>query len=55
VAFADAVGARRMLMFHHDPLHTDADLEALEARARSLSRNGSRPELAREGMVLELG
>jgi phosphoribosyl 1,2-cyclic phosphodiesterase len=55
VAFADAVGVRRMLMFHHDPQHSDADLEALEARARSLSRNGLQPELAREGMVLELG
>jgi phosphoribosyl 1,2-cyclic phosphodiesterase len=55
VAFADAVRARRMLMFHHDPLHSDAELEQLVARAQSLSRNGSQPELAREGMVLELG
>jgi phosphoribosyl 1,2-cyclic phosphodiesterase len=55
VAFAEAVSVRRMLMFHHDPLHSDADLEAMEARARSLSRNGLEPELAREGMVLELG
>ena len=42
-------------MFHHDPLHSDAELEALVARAQSLSRNGLQPELAREGMVLELG
>jgi phosphoribosyl 1,2-cyclic phosphodiesterase len=54
VAFADVVGARRFLMFHHDPLHSDAALEELEQRARELSRNSSEPALAREGMVLEL-
>lgn len=54
VAFAEAVSVRRMLMFHHDPLHSDSELEAMEARARSLARNGLKPELAREGMVLEL-
>jgi phosphoribosyl 1,2-cyclic phosphodiesterase len=54
VAFADVVGARRLLMFHHDPLHSDAALEEMEERARQLSRNSSEPALAREGMVLEL-
>lgn len=54
VAFADAVRARRLLMFHHDPLHSDAALEEMEQRARELSRNSSEPSLAREGMVLEL-
>jgi phosphoribosyl 1,2-cyclic phosphodiesterase len=55
VAFARAVGARRMLLFHHEPNHSDGSLERLEARARSLSGGDEvRPTLAREGMVVEL-
>ena len=56
VAFGRIVGARQLVLFHHDPGHGDASLERLEARARSLSRaNGAaEPSLAREGMVLEL-
>jgi phosphoribosyl 1,2-cyclic phosphodiesterase len=55
VAFARAVGARRLLLFHHEPGHTDGSLERLEARARSLvGRDDARPTLAREGMVVEL-
>ena len=53
VEFAEAVGARRLVLFHHDPLHTDGDLEAIERRARQLSSNGAvPPELAYEGMEL---
>jgi phosphoribosyl 1,2-cyclic phosphodiesterase len=55
VAFAGAVGARRLVLFHHDPGHSDATLEQLEARARSLAPQGEAPPtVAREGMVLEL-
>jgi phosphoribosyl 1,2-cyclic phosphodiesterase len=55
VAFAEAVGARRLLLFHHDPMHSDRSLERLEETARSLARgNGLMPTLAREGMVVEL-
>jgi phosphoribosyl 1,2-cyclic phosphodiesterase len=55
VAFAQAVGARRLVLFHHEPRHTDVSLERLEARARSLvGRNEDWPALAREGMVVEL-
>jgi phosphoribosyl 1,2-cyclic phosphodiesterase len=55
VAFTRAVGARRLVLFHHEPRHTDSSLERLEARARSLiGRNEVRPTLAREGMVVEL-
>jgi phosphoribosyl 1,2-cyclic phosphodiesterase len=55
VAFTDAVGARRLVLFHHDPSHGDGSLERLEARARSLARRAEAPPtLAREGMVLEL-
>jgi phosphoribosyl 1,2-cyclic phosphodiesterase len=55
VEFTQAVGARRLLLFHHEPAHSDGLLEHLEARAKSLAgRNGVRPTLAREGMVVEL-
>ncbi len=55
VAYAEAVGARRLLLFHHEPQHGDALLDRLEARARALAgRNGDGPALAREGMVVEV-
>ncbi|HEY2940478.1 MAG TPA: MBL fold metallo-hydrolase [Gaiellaceae bacterium] len=55
VAFTHAVGARRVVLFHHEPRHGDGSLARLEVRARSLAaRNGVEPTLAREGMVLEL-
>jgi len=55
VAYTRAVGARRLLLFHHEPARDDAALEQLEARARSLAGgNGLRAELAREGMTVEL-
>jgi len=55
VAFKRAVGARRLVLFHHDPLHTDESLTALEERAQSLAGpDEDQPAIAREGMVLEL-
>jgi phosphoribosyl 1,2-cyclic phosphodiesterase len=39
VAFTRAVGARRLVLFHHEPRHDDGSLEVM---------------LAREGMVVEL-
>jgi phosphoribosyl 1,2-cyclic phosphodiesterase len=52
-AFADLVGADRLVLFHHDPDHDDAAVEHLEATARARRTAGS-VEAAREGMVLEL-
>ena len=55
VAFCRAVGADRLVLFHHEPDRPDEELEALEARARELTGGDrSPPVLAREGMVLEL-
>lgn len=55
VAYARAVGARSLMLFHHEPRHADDSLERLEDRARSLfGPNGDQPTLAREGMVVEL-
>ena len=56
VAFTHAVGARRLVLFHHEPRHGDRLLEQLEDRARELSNGsgGPSPTLAHEGMVVEL-
>jgi phosphoribosyl 1,2-cyclic phosphodiesterase len=55
VAFTRAVGARRLVLFHHEPRHDDGSLERLETRAQSLAgRNVAEVMLAREGMVVEL-
>lgn len=55
VTFARLAGVRRLVLFHHDPLHTDDELEALEARARDLwGAAGEPPELAREGTTVQV-
>jgi ribonuclease BN (tRNA processing enzyme) len=46
--FARLAGAKRLLLFHHDPNHSDDELEALCARVRELWADGS-VDLAREG------
>ena len=49
-----AVGARRLVLFHHDPRHADRFLELLQAQAEELTAERDEPPvLAREGMVLE--
>jgi phosphoribosyl 1,2-cyclic phosphodiesterase len=56
VAFTRAVDARRLVLFHHEPRHSDGLLEQLEDRARALANvdGGRSPTLAHEGMVFEL-
>jgi phosphoribosyl 1,2-cyclic phosphodiesterase len=55
VGYAEALGARRLVLFHHEPAHSDESLERLETEARAaVPGNGHPPELAREGMVIEL-
>ena len=55
VTFASLARARRVVLFHHDPMHTDAELDALEERAHELWRGpGPAPELAAEGLVVDL-
>ena len=51
MAYAQAVGARRVVLFHHEPEHSDDALFTLEDRAKS---SGRPAELARDGMVVEL-
>ena len=53
--FAGIAEARQLVLFHHDPLHTDAELEVLAERAGELWGDAdARPTLAREGMELAL-
>lgn len=55
VSFARMTGAERLVLFHHDPVHTDELLDAHCARARELWQGGGvPPELASEGMAIEL-
>jgi phosphoribosyl 1,2-cyclic phosphodiesterase len=56
VAFARACDAGRLLLFHHDPSHSDDVLEQMQAVARTLAGdNEEPPTLAYEGMVVDLG
>jgi hypothetical protein len=54
---AHRAGAKRLLLFHHDPDRSDAQLEVLERRIRSgVQASGSALEVfvAREGMEVEV-
>lgn len=56
VAFADAVEARRLVLFHHEPRHDDKELARLEERASELRGDRyEQPMLAREGLVVPVG
>ena len=50
LTFASRVGARRLLLFHHDPLHSDRFLDDFHADARR--RWG---EMGREPSLVEMG
>jgi ribonuclease BN (tRNA processing enzyme) len=54
--FAELADVDRLLMFHHDPMHSDDQLEAMLARVRDLRADGDaeRTDLAGEGLRIEL-
>jgi ribonuclease BN (tRNA processing enzyme) len=55
VTLAQRADVGRLVLFHHDPYHSDDELEAMHAEALRLW--GDRPDppvLAREGMVIEV-
>jgi phosphoribosyl 1,2-cyclic phosphodiesterase len=55
VRYARAAGAKRLVLFHHDPLHSDTELEALGGRAATLwGAGGDPPTLAEEGMEIRV-
>jgi phosphoribosyl 1,2-cyclic phosphodiesterase len=54
VAFARASGAKRLALFHHDPLHDDATVGAILEDARSQAGGSLEIAAAREGQTLAL-
>jgi hypothetical protein len=54
--FAQLADVDRLLMFHHDPMHSDEQLESMLARVRDLRADGDveRTDLAGEGLRIEL-
>ena len=55
VTFAERAEARRLVLFHHDPMHSDDQLEAILADAHQLPASASMDvELAHEGQTFEL-
>ncbi|HEX9890813.1 MAG TPA: MBL fold metallo-hydrolase [Actinomycetota bacterium] len=56
VDFARLCGVGELVMFHHDPLHTDDQLQGMRSQAVDLwGPDGEPPILAAEGMVMALG
>ena len=59
ITFAKRVGAKRTLLFHHDPLHTDSFLDDLHTQARDkwseLGGDPAQIEIAREREELIVG
>ncbi len=55
VTFARLAEVKRLVLFHHDPLHTDDQLDALGERARQLWDGAEGAlDLAYEGMEIDL-
>jgi ribonuclease BN (tRNA processing enzyme) len=55
VRLAQRAAVERLVLFHHDPMHTDTDLEEILQEARRLwGPAGNAPMLAYEGMQLDL-
>jgi phosphoribosyl 1,2-cyclic phosphodiesterase len=52
--FAAAAEVDRLVMFHHDPGHSDAELESMLVTARATWTGDVAPVLAAEGMVIDL-
>jgi phosphoribosyl 1,2-cyclic phosphodiesterase len=59
LTFAERVEAKRLMLFHHDPLHADDSLDDLWADARTgwtaLGGDATQVEMAMEGGEVELG
>jgi phosphoribosyl 1,2-cyclic phosphodiesterase len=56
VQFARLAEVRRLVLFHHDPGHSDSDLDWLHSRAVELWGGGpDAPLIAHDGMEFEVG
>lgn len=55
VAYAHVTGAKKLLLFHHDPTHDDSTLDELEREAQKIwESNATAPTLAATGMTVDL-
>jgi ribonuclease BN (tRNA processing enzyme) len=55
-AFSRAAGVRQLAMFHHDPMRSDRELEALyDQVAEAVGNDQEAPLIAREGLEIALG
>jgi len=54
IKFATAAGVKRLVPFHHDPGHTDLDLDRLMQEAIDDARPPYRVTPGREGMTFDL-
>jgi phosphoribosyl 1,2-cyclic phosphodiesterase len=55
VAYAQVTGAKKLLLFHHDPTHDDDELEDIERAAIAMwDSNETPPTLAASGMTVDL-
>lgn len=55
VAYAQVTGARKLVLFHHDPAHSDETLEGMEREAKALwGPDGTPPSLAAADMMIDL-
>jgi phosphoribosyl 1,2-cyclic phosphodiesterase len=55
LAFAALAGAKHVVTFHHDPNHTDDDLDRITAEATAAARPAFAVTAGAEGAVFELG
>jgi phosphoribosyl 1,2-cyclic phosphodiesterase len=55
IAFASLVAAKLLVPFHHDPAHTDEDMDRLMATAAHLAPNGLALAAAYEGATFQIG
>jgi phosphoribosyl 1,2-cyclic phosphodiesterase len=55
IAFAALAAARHLVLFHHDPTHTDEDLDRLTAEAIAAAQPTFPVTLGAEGAVFDLG
>jgi phosphoribosyl 1,2-cyclic phosphodiesterase len=54
VALARSAGARRLVMFHHDPSHDDALLDSMAGEAREAAPDGPEIDVGSEGASYDL-
>jgi ribonuclease BN (tRNA processing enzyme) len=54
LAFATLAGVKHLVLFHHDPSHTDADLDRLMAQAVQMAQPAFAVTLGTEGATFDL-